>query len=382
MKQLFLSRRNLLLGLGLALGFFALLTSLINWGPSKKERMTIAELTTDMHTVCIGRYLIDVPKTMKQSNKAIPYFNQFLPAGMDFQEAPRMMLAFDASQKQSLEQFQRDMRTMADTKRVLTTLGPGDAGSPEYDKIEFSERLTDSAFLFRAINADRSPASSREDVNFELRFWLDGLAVTASAIAYTPAEQVMTAEHLKKFVQSIKLFDPKKPDQPGFCAGPLLIQGRYSEEEYSDFFQSEERPDLMLTIELITYGSGRGSSLLERANSPKNLLNVFNIGYRTLRKDKLQIAGMPGQELGVRFSGADHDGNKRIQHKFMLEVDPPSAPNAQQSQIDLTLSTGRQTSKENDPTSGQELSSSLSDDEVVGLWDAIVKSIRPRPGAF
>lgn len=378
MKPLLQNRRKLLL----ALGAVTLLASLIGWGPSKKERMTIDELTTDMKTVCIGRYLLDVPKVFEHDNKAEPYGNEFLPADMDFQEAPRMMLAFDASQKQSLEQFQRDMRTMMDSKRVTTTLRPGDDGYPKYPIVEFSERLTDSAFLFRNTEAGRKPTSSRESVNLELRFWLDGLAVAASAVAYTPAKQPMTAEHLKKFVESIKLFNPTKPNQPGFCAGPLLIQGRYSGEEFYGHFWSKKLPDLIMNIGFITHGSGRGSTLLERANSPKNLLNVFDIGYSTLRKGKLQVAGMAGQELGVRFSGPDRDGNKRIEHKFMLEVDPPNTPGTQQSQIDLSLVLGAQDLKDGSPTEGKEFSSSLTDEEVLGLWDAIVKSIRPRPGAF
>lgn len=236
--------------------------------------------------------------------------------------------------------------------------------------------------VFRSVNADRSPTSSREDLGVEIRFWLDDLAVTASAVAYEVGDQAMTAEHLKKFVRSIKLYDPKKPDQPGFCAGPLLIQGRYSREEYSWHFWSEKYPDLLINLEIITGGSGRGSTLIERANSPKNLLNVFDIGYSTLRKGKLQVAGMDAQELGVRFSGPDRDGNKRVEHKFMLEVNPPNDPNTQQSQIDLGLNTGMQGFRKDSPTWGKEFSSSLTDDEVVGLWDAIVKSIRPRPGAF
>lgn len=376
MKQLFQNRRTLLL----ALGSVALLASLINLGPSKKERMTIAELTTDMKTICIGRYLINVPKVFEQSNKAVPYGNQFLPADMDFQEAPRMMLAFDARKRQSLEQFQRDIRAMTDSKRVMTALRLGDAGYPKYPVVESSDRVSDSAYLFRNVMAGSySELPSR---NIEIRFWLDGFAVTASAVAHEVGDQPMTSEQLKKFVQSIKLYDAKKPDQSGFCVGPLLIQGRYSREEYSEFFWSDERPDLRMSIELITHGSGRGSTLMERANSPKNLLNVFEIGYSTLSKGKLQVAGMDAQELGVRFLGPDRDGNKRVEHKFMLEVDAPSTPNTQQSQIDLSMDLGAQDLRDGSPTRGKEFSSSLTDDEVIGLWAAIVNSIRPRPGAF
>lgn len=376
MKPLLQNRRYLLL----ALGSVALLASLINWGPSKKERMTIAELTADMKTVCIGRYLLDVPKVFEHDNKAERHGNQFLPADMDFQEAPRMMLAFDARQKQSLEQFQLDMRAMTDSKRVSPTLQPGDTGYPEYPVVEFSERLSESAYLFR--NAMAGSHSELPSRNIEIRFWLDGLAVAASAVAYEVGDQAITAEHLKKFVQSIKLYEPTQPNQPGFCAGPLLIQGRHSGEEFYGHFWSKKLPDLIMNIGFITHGSGRGSTLLERANSPQNLLNVFDIGYNTLRKGKLQVAGMAGQELGVRFSGPDRDGNKRVEHKFMLEVDPPNTPGTQQSQIDLSLVLGAQDLKDGSPTEGKEFSSSLTDEEVLGLWDAIVKSIRPRPGAF
>jgi len=376
MKQLLKNRRAVLA----ALGAVALLVIGFNWGPSKKERMTIAELTTDMQTVCIGRYLIDVPKVVRFDYDAQIGGNRFMPPDLDFQEAPQMALTFDASKKLSLEQFQRDMRAMMDSKRVLTELEPGESGYPEYPLVEFSERLSNTAVLFRNMMAGSySELPSR---NIEIRFWLDGIAVTASAVAHEVGDQAMTAEHLKKFVQSIKLYDPKKQDQPGFCAGPLLIQGRYSREEFGVHFWSEKHPDLLMNLGVITGGSGRGSTLMERANSPKNLLNVFDIGYSTLRKGKLQVAGMDAQELGVRFSGPDRDGNKRVEHKFMLEVDPPTDPKTQQSQIDLSLNTGMQGFRKDSPTWGKEFSSSLTDDELVGLWAAIVKSIRPRPGAF
>ncbi|MFT3721022.1 T6SS immunity protein Tli4 family protein [Pseudorhodoferax sp.] len=360
-----------------ALGLVVLLASWLNRGPSKSERMTIDELTTNMKTVCLGRYLIDIPQFFEHDSKADAAGNRFMPPDMDFQDAPHMSLAFDGRKNQSLEDFRRDMQIMLTSRQVINY---SNKARPEYQEVEFGEKISETVFMFR--NKRKGFGKNLPSRNIEIRFWLEGQTVIASAAAYQADDQAMTLEHLKKFVQSIKLYDPQKANQQGFCAGPLLIQGRYSQEEFFAHFWSEERPDLLMNMVVITNGSGRGSSLMERANDPKNLLNIFDIGYSTLRKGKLQVAGMAAQELGVRFSGPDSDGNKRIEHKLMLEVDLSPTSGTLNSQIDLNLSTGMQGFREGTPTYGKIFSSSLSDEEVVGVWDAIVKSIRPRPGAF
>jgi hypothetical protein len=349
----------------------------LSFGSSEKDRMSIATLTTDMQTVCLGRYLIDLPRDFQFEMSQTAQGNSFSPEGMSFQDAPEIRLDVMAK-PQPLEEFKQQIQSLTQAKRNPRP------SNPAYPAIVLSESMSDTALLLRhkEVNILKpNDESDNQSRNSEIRFWIDGLAVTASAVSHEGAFAVVE-QHLKAFVQNVQVYDPKFSQGPGFCVGPLLVKGRYGREYLSGHVRSDKHPDLIINMELMTHGSGRERSLLDRANDPKNLLSVFDVGYSTLRKGKVQVAGQPGQELGVRFSSKDRKGNALIEHKFMLEVDPPSPEQTQLSAIDLGLVTGAQDLRDGSPTKGQQFSSTLSDAEVIGVWDAITKSIRVRPGAL
>ncbi len=59
-------------------------------------------------------------------------------------------------------------------------------------------------------------------------------------------------------------------------------------------------------------------------------------------------------------------------------------PSRAQPSLTLGLDTGGQLPEDavsSDASQPEEVTSSLSDEEAMGLWDVVVKSLRPRPGA-
>lgn len=325
--------------------------------------MTIATLTTDMQSHCVGRYLIDLPKNFASLN-VIASMNRFSPPDMDFQEAPEISLALHAKE-------QTEMQYVKAVQQVLAKNSvPGPTYKGGIPRLVHTEKLTPSETLIRLYGDRYNRSELRVS---EIHFFLEGYYAVASTESYE-GKFAIAERHLNDFVRNIKIYDPAKKEK-GFCIGPLLVQGRYSREEWSTAFRRKENPDVLIDLDMKTYVEGGETTLLQRADDPKNLLNIFDVSYSTLRKGRLKVADMQAEELAVRFSDKDEDGNKFIEHKLMLEIDRKT-PSEAQPHISMRIVTGLQ-----HPDTGERLSASLSDAELMATWDAIVKSIRLRPGA-
>jgi Tle cognate immunity protein 4 C-terminal domain/Tle cognate immunity protein 4 N-terminal domain len=332
-------------------------------GQSEKERMTIIELTKEMQTHCIGRYLIDLPKSFEPM-KISGVNTLFSPAGVDFQEAPKM----------TLEVFKKDV-------------------SPEQFKVGVDQRITklkmerhaykkeEPLFAFAQKNSDYETLIRRQEADApdggyyfsEIHLQLAQIYAVTQAKSYENKFAV-AEKWLTEFAHSISPLTSATSTQKGFCVGPLVVNGNYGREVVDFAFRSKKYPDIFITIAMDTFGNNAETTLLQRANDPKNLLKKFDVSYSTLRKGELKVGTMKAQEVLVSFKDTDEDGKPTKEHKLMLETSREK-PSAAEPKISLRISTGQQ-----DPQ-GERHTSSLSDQEAMGIWDAIIKSIRLRPGA-
>lgn len=351
----------------LLFGVFAAAT-LLGCSPSEKERMTITALTTNMKSHCVGRFLIDMPQGFEHGGVS-PQSGRFLPPDMDFQEAPQMTLELRAT-GQSEAQFKNDI------DRIIAANSVPVQYQNDFALLAHTEKTSTNGVLIRLY--DKLGKDSGYYTTF-VHFLLNGFHVIARSDSHDGKFE-STEKHLKEFVRNIKVYDPSKAEK-GFCVGPLLIQGRYSGEQMNFGFTSNKFLDLRVGLMMDTYREGNSSTLLQRANDPKNLLNLFDVSYSTLRKGRREVAGMQGQELAVRFSGNNPDDDSTmIEHKLMLEVDRKT-PSESQPFMDFGITTGGQDPSSMTTGRGKYRTSSLSDAELMALWDAIVNSIRLRPGA-
>jgi Tle cognate immunity protein 4 C-terminal domain len=162
--------------------------------------------------------------------------------------------------------------------------------------------------------------------------------------------------------------------QPGYCVGPLVISGKYEREVVDFAFRSKQYPDMSIKLDMDTYGNPGPSTLLQRASDPKSLLKQLDVSYSTLRKGELKVGSMKAQEMLVSFKDKDEDGKPKLEHKLILETVRDKGFSTE-PRMTIRLVTGQQDHE------GIHHTSSLSDAEVVAVWDAIIKSIRLRPGA-
>lgn len=345
-----------------------LLISLIGFlaacGPNKKELMKISELTTNMTTFCIGRHLVDVPKSFKPMN--IPWaFNTFMPKGIDPQEAAQMSAeVLDSASSPQKFQLQVE-KTLAENRLERKSF-------TNFPLLDYTEKLSENEVLIRLWDSELKKENGSRTT--EIHKFSKGVHFVTRAQSYKN-DFPQKEKSLKEFTRNISKYDATKPTQKGFCLGPLLIDGSYESENVMGFaFRSAEFPDMLLSFDLSTHSKDSETTLLQRANDPKNLLSIFDVNYSTLRKSTSQVAGMKAEELLVKFTGKDREGNSHLEHKLMMETYRPT-PSASQPTIEARLTTGQQ------GLDGTRHTSSLSDAEVTALWDAVLKSIRLRPGA-
>ena len=333
-------------------------------GPNEKERMKISELTADMTTFCIGRHLVDVPKSFKPMNIAWPS-NTFMPAGIDPQEAAQMS-AEVVDAVSSKEKFKLQVEKVLAENRLERV------GMNTFPLLDHTEKISENEVLIRLWDDGLKKGGGYRET--EIHKLSSGIYFFTRAKSYEndfPTKE----KSLREFTSNISAYDVTKPAQPGLCLGPLLIGGSYGSEIINSFaFRSTDFPDILLSFDMSTHSRDSETTLLQRANDPKNLLRIFDVSYSTVRKGKLQVAGMNAEELLIKFSSKDREGNAHLEHKLMMETYRPT-PSPSKPTIEARLITGQQ------GLDGTRHTSSLTDAEVTALWDAVMKSIRLRPGA-
>jgi Tle cognate immunity protein 4 C-terminal domain len=345
------------------LALMVLAVSLLGCGPNKKERMKITELTTNVITVCIGRHLVDVPIAF--TPMSIPWANNtFMPAGVDPQQAAQMSAEIVATGS-TKEKF------ISDVEKILAANRLERPYQNKFPLLDHTEKLSENEVLIRLWDTELGKDGGYRMT--EIHKLSENIHFLTRAKSYKN-DYPNREKSLIEFTRNASAYDASKSNQKGYCLGPLIIDGKYESENTGFAFRSKQHPDMLLSFDMGTYSRDSETTLLQRASDPKNLLSIFGVGYSTLRKGALQVAGMKAEEVLVNFSGKDREGNTHLEHKLMMETYRPN-PSASQPTLEARLITGQQ------GLDGQRHTSSLTDAEVTAVWDAVLKSIRLRPGA-
>jgi len=175
----------------------------------------------------------------------------------------------------------------------------------------------------------------------------------------------------------------------GFCLGPLLIDADndYEAINVRGYDQDRRRRDIAIGFSSDNFGGGSAETLSERA---KMGMEIFGSDLNILRKGEVQLRGRAAEEALAKIKAADG----RYELSFGLWSRPQQATIAEPS-ISLSLRTGGRLpgrssydplsyGPDNSSSTGkgpEQVRSSLSDGEAIGLWEVIIASVRPRPGA-
>lgn len=358
-----------------------------------EETKHIDELTTNMTTRCIGRYLIDLPESF-----VLGWNPGAEIEGVTISVRPMSRETFEVLRKdRELELRAEHMDGRPDRPSLLavTQFGGGaQSGGAVFNRAEatgsaeFARTLEligwkDSYQIKMVVNATDG-SNLQIDPKVIGTHW--------EAIEKETIEKYKTInETPKKLAHLLKLFESVRgrlvgdiPNERGLCIPNGFIPGGAVEQEgVSISFDLKGTPDVY--FQFGEHGDlHEKTTLLERTSQTEKEMKVS--GTQTIRKGKQTFHNLPYEEWLMKGPTPD-----RVPGTMFMLHGNEVAEGADKPFITLELFNGFRVMSPPDLSDVQkerlglykELErASLSEAEAVALWDKIVPSFRPRPGAF
>ncbi len=332
---------------------------------SEEKRMT-DNLFSVTKSQCMGRYLVDVPGELANSNHDAVEINDI----------------HISSQRMYFPAFEQRVRLREEAYRREYTANPKD--QPFLKQVY---RISDNAVIFEH---NESPGVSDALRSLEGHFYANGVAFTL-----TSEITDMTGERYKhdrfvflkagnsergfyttqqKLTEMQNLFsrlsgrqDEEIPTQPGVCIPDGFIRDdsgvqrekltfNYSNKDFDLYFEHDNTRK-------------KDKSLLERSGEIQP--NLLIRGILTLRKGKRNNSGMEGEEWLVK-------GRQQIYYPMETVTD----------RYQFTFYANEKVVDNRHPVICAEMSNEriistpYSKAQLVDIWDRIIGTLRPRPGAY
>ncbi|WP_157202141.1 T6SS immunity protein Tli4 family protein, partial [Massilia sp. Root335] len=326
---------------------------------SIRDRSEVAKMTEKMKTICVGRFLVDVPSRAEVSLSR------------------EMMDGFDIATVEEDETTFRE-RVAAREAEITAQGAQGVAAdSNGVGSMVEARDLRVPGMIGRLLIYGRTRSYSMEGsrrlddewVSVEAHAHLDGMSFSLS-MQYADVPDGRTAEAL---LARLRLRGENEiPSVPGFCIGRAVFTEPlppHKTEHIAMHVGFLDHPDVALALASLP-GGDRDSSLLTRfadmdkEANPDELLRVTK-----LRFGKRTINGIDGEEVLERI----RELNFATTYGFMWET-----PGVQGDPVHPFLSLELQGGISPRP-SGKPVDTSLHEDAVLALWDRISSSIRSRP---
>lgn len=338
-----------------------------------QEQQTVNELTQDMQTHCIDRFLIDLPKGMMLGT----------------------------------------MQTVGQNREVVITI----AGSASHD--EFNTRMAQIEAEYRAKKhidgwayfynvSSPSPTirlferlesendlddSSREIEGYRwsehkvIKMVIKALDLSDPKYRNDPlAMQLRTNTHDKKaliadLLQRVRSRDTKEiPTEPGMCFdGGFLAGNAQGDYEFTADFWFSKMPDVSFSFSSNSFPYER-KYLLDREGLDQLVSDSHGA---VLRKGAITVPGVMQAQEWLLAGDMRQAGGAIIEgHYFKLEgnskVGSPQTPF-----FDLEMENGGEIEQKFDANGkGIPTKASLTQAQALALWDAVTRTIRMRPGAI
>jgi hypothetical protein len=324
-------------------------------GCKNEEKKVAKEMTQKMITVCVGRFLID------------------LPEGAEVTFAPARVAGVTIAVQPGYTEEQYTAK-LGQREQVLSQQ------KNEYDKVSLEKTVEANAVNFHSTILYYGREKPLTEIQFgkKVAGTEEGLSVEGSGL-YNGTLYTFKAEHLasprfeNNVLELVKKFEARNPDfipsQPGFCTENGLIHDPISADDVESitmFASLKGHPDVAIRLNTLVNDDRLQESLLER--DAKNDVKLENRNsVKTFRRQHRVLNGIDGEEVLDKFKEANGTSAHMFMWAGMGKLKDVLAP-----KVTLELETGI-------GRPGQPVNSSLSDDAVLELWDRITTSIRLRP---
>ncbi|MBQ5947729.1 T6SS immunity protein Tli4 family protein [Massilia sp. ST3] len=340
-----------LVALGLTLVSF-----LANSVQTVQDQRKAANMMSKMKTVCVGRFLIDIP------------------AHAPFNIGRGFVSGYDISTSvhETDEEFSARLRQFE--AEVSTARNENGRPSLESSKVLSLEAGRGKVFVFnrrraRTVKDDRIVSIEDVSVRGMLRF--PGLSITASAEGMDFASGAELARLLGRIRP---LATEEIPAESGFCLDHAIVRDPYPDPEGESvvmFAGFPDHPDVNIVLSTMA-GTAPAPGLLARNAAAAEREPLFmRLAFTNLRERPRTINGLPGEELLLRIRETNFTTGYDFQWEMAGKEDDFLAPL-------LTLELGAGT---NPVSGGKPVQSSLSEEVLLELWERMSSSIRIRPSA-
>ena len=310
-----------------------------------------------MRTHCIGRLLIDLPDDFELA----PLSEVELIYGLD-------------------ENWRKVKVTVPGTDDPQSTLQTLTAKRMAELTARFSQETPSKNFLDSVSNIDADTIRIRGHEEPEMKGYFrstvfarkDKAIGEFQADIYKKDKPENIEAKLLSIAQSTRyITDPGKAGK-GACLGPLLINAGQDGEWFMLSFYSPKDPVIHIGVNMNSLrAKAEDGGLIARTDSrTAEFLKPMGIKLDFFRRGQVSIDGEPGEEQAFRY---EENGVKHL--SFAAETRQSSPATFDAPVINVEMKLGGQL------LNGEYRGASMNEKDALALWDAIIKSIRPRPGA-
>lgn len=322
-----------------------------------RDKHEVEKMTEKMKTVCVGRFLIDMPE---EARIALGRVNI---DGFDIE-------AFDESETEF-------RKRVADREAELRAKPDRLGGANNLESVR--EVRTDSGLAGKIFVHGRTVLEGTRARGLQLeRYRYEWIAVEALVHAKGVSIDLWTDEYGVDWIENLPRLVAKLvanpanqiPTESGFCLDRAYVRDPLTAEQGEEIVMHADLPslpDVQFRLTSLAGTEPNRQGLLERnAESAAKASFEEKMRISMLRGAPRTIGTLTGDELVQRFA----EENDSIGHSFWWEVNGRK-DNLFVPHLSFRMRTGE--------GNRQPVPSSLSDGAALGLWDRIVSSIRIRP---
>jgi hypothetical protein len=339
-----------------------------------EEALLVQKLTARMRTRCIGRHLIDLPEDF-----VLNPVDRVEIEGVEVSIRPLPRAGFD---------YQLERRT--EELKVETIHGEKTLSLREV------RQLPDG----RGIVYDRSKTGANPAIRtWELRAWLDGYQLVMTTESYDKSLSKRPLAELKtdveeKYTHLLNVYrrlrgrrDEEIPSEPGDCFAHGLWTGAQAEAaEFSVNYHLKGAPDVYINLFSVSGDEGVArpeTGLMQRRKEIERQTRMAGIEF--LRFAPRTIGGHAYEE-SIGREPAEVSSARVAGHTAIIQTDQ-SIEGQEHPFLTIEFYNGHYIPSP--PRSLEEKAkipdltrATLSEGQVLALWEAITATLRPRPGAL
>ena len=327
------------------------------WKIHREHQMSQDLFDKPMHTLCVGRHLIDVPA------QYVLEYHRYRIDGVDIESLGEMQ--DEAAFKAKLSKREAEL-----------SQEKNEYGKPSMERTEDLSLDSSSGKLFLYGRKkpvywfeDGKKIVTEDELTGEGWLWLGNHGVSfKGSYRRTDVREIL----MQRATPLRSLSADEIPAEPGYCMemdlGRAFIAGAPPPEQHEATeiqFGLQHHPDVKFRLVISTNGDKLDEPLLARAARAEQTLAHIQHRFNKLRSGPRPVNGMEGQELVEAIREADGARVHALDWEALGKPTDPTAPS-----INFEGKTGYKGYKHTN--------SSLSDAQVLKLWDSVVNSIRLR----